>query len=875
MNYTNYKTIQTMKKSERAEVLFASVEGLDMPVVVKRLTEASPEVYHAVAKLENPHVPRIYAVEEQEKELCIVEEYIDGRTLNQYLKQETLTDVQKLDLMLQLCDALEALHGCNPPVIHRDIKPSNILVTTDGVLKIIDFDASRQYNAEKRSSDTRLLGTVEYAAPEQFGYAQTDIRSDIYSAGIVFSELGIGKDAPFAKDWKRIIGKCTSFDPENRYENAAELKWEIKKCILKTKPGRKFLVPAAVSVAVMLLLLGSVFLLGKDRETPVVDEEKNSLQVQTEATVVPTEEPEGIEGVALLCDRYAWKEDTLPVVAKLRKKEYRRVEKVYLCESSDTEDPFLETIAEIPSGVVEISKDGKELRLGTTFFGTYNYPDKLCLYVEFDNGTGERIWLTYGENVPEDSAETSYTEIFTYETTEDNKIILTGMTEGAKADKRNRKLSVPKAINGMPVVEIAEGAFAWIPLTSVDLPEGLLTIGKGAFYGCNLYTVKIPATVTYVAPKAFGANYGMITIWAEEENRFYRSRIGVLYDEERKILYQVPANFAGDTFTVSADVTEIGEYAFGNCRNLKLIYCEESEVKLGEHAFWDTLAAVEKREVLSENLADIFYTPDHLNYADSYSLSYQLHDNKALSIRYEKIYSELIYAFPDIVDLNRCKIFEMKYKSEAGSLAVKFYDEELNLVEACYPKKGDGVQTFSYAPKSGQKIGYIGVMAYDEELMDYSDFETTIYSFLFRFEHTQEEIPVTYTPQELQNVKHYSLEYTYGEDGSVFLEYEKIYGAIYLAFPEPLDISKCSGIEVKMKNENALLTFKLVDENWEEIEVFYDYMTDGVQTVGFSPNCKKKAYGVSFMTNDKAFSYGETCETTIYSMTLYMRNTAE
>ena len=171
MDYMKYITIQVIKKSDRSEVIFAAMDEMDMPVVVKRLQGANPEIYRGIAKLCSSHIPKIYCVEEQGEELCVAEEYIDGRTLDTYLAEESLTDVQKLMLMVQLCEALEVLHSCKPPVIHRDIKPSNILITGDGVLKVIDFDASRQYKEEKDTGDTRLLGTIEYAAPEQFGYA--------------------------------------------------------------------------------------------------------------------------------------------------------------------------------------------------------------------------------------------------------------------------------------------------------------------------------------------------------------------------------------------------------------------------------------------------------------------------------------------------------------------------------------------------------------------------------------------------------------------------------------------------------------------------------------------------------------------------------
>jgi len=235
MDYKNYKAIQIMKKSDKAEIIFASVDGSDAPIVIKNLFSTNAEIYRAIARIQNLHIPRIYYIEEHTDSLCIAEEYIDGRSLDVYLKEEELTDVQKLELMMQLCEAVEVLHNCTPPIIHRDIKPSNILITEDGTVKIIDFDASRRYKAEKNTSDTRLLGTIEYAAPEQFGYTQTDERSDIYSLGVVFSEIKMENNSSFLKDWKHLIDVCTSFDPSNRYRTIPVLKKELAKCIRKAK----------------------------------------------------------------------------------------------------------------------------------------------------------------------------------------------------------------------------------------------------------------------------------------------------------------------------------------------------------------------------------------------------------------------------------------------------------------------------------------------------------------------------------------------------------------------------------------------------------------------------------------------------------------
>ena len=389
MNYRNYKAIQTIKKSDRAEVIFAAVEGLDTPVVVKHLQEANSEIYRTVAKLKSPHIPKIYFVEEQEDALCIVEEYIDGRTLDVYLAEEVLTDIQKLELMVQLCEALEALHQCKPPVIHRDIKPSNILITTDGVLKIIDFDASRQYKEEKITGDTRILGTVEYAAPEQFGYAQTDVRSDIYSAGVVFTEIEIEKKASFAGAFKRLIDKCTSFDPENRYKDVSELKRDLEKCMRKGMNGGriKWGIPAVAAVVLLsVLLLGRIWMQREEREyreegmnptattgveTDITNTAKPTSTTEPTLTPEPTGNPmptqppvySEADRIVLTEDRFIVTEESMPVTVTVREGAPYGIKTVYVCSLADASDPYSEMIEAVETNLYSIAEGGESLSL--------------------------------------------------------------------------------------------------------------------------------------------------------------------------------------------------------------------------------------------------------------------------------------------------------------------------------------------------------------------------------------------------------------------------------------------------------------------------------------------------------------------------------
>ena len=233
-----YQTICTIKESEKSTVLLAAVELYVGPVIVKRLRGGNPEVYNCLKAEKNIHIPQIYLVEEADEELLVAEEYVDGENLKEHLQKHLLSDAEKIDLALQLCEAVEFLHGKEPSIIHRDIKPSNILVTGKGIVKLIDFDASRQYKEVSNSSDTRLMGTVEYAPPEQFGYAQTDVRSDIYSMGVVFHEMRLSENKKAGGLWDAIAEKCTSFDPKNRYQNVEELKRELQR--LAESKGRLY-----------------------------------------------------------------------------------------------------------------------------------------------------------------------------------------------------------------------------------------------------------------------------------------------------------------------------------------------------------------------------------------------------------------------------------------------------------------------------------------------------------------------------------------------------------------------------------------------------------------------------------------------------------
>ena len=228
MDKIRYQIIVTIKESNKGSVCLAKVEGYEFPVIVKKLKHGNQEVFRTLQVLDCIYVPKIYEVEESPEGLLVVEEYIEGELLSDYIASAQLPDETWIDIAKQLCEALSALHKHVPPVIHRDIKPSNIILNSKGRIKLIDFDSSRLFK-EESSGDTRLLGTERYAPPEQYGFSQTDCRSDIYSLGVVLGMFPAFSSKAKQKRWKRLVEKCTLFAPESRYQSVETVKKELIK----------------------------------------------------------------------------------------------------------------------------------------------------------------------------------------------------------------------------------------------------------------------------------------------------------------------------------------------------------------------------------------------------------------------------------------------------------------------------------------------------------------------------------------------------------------------------------------------------------------------------------------------------------------------
>lgn len=174
------KTIY-LKTASTKKVILESDTGVKMVrhIIYK---PADVSVYQRLALINNPYLCRIYEISESTEAYTIYEEFCDGMTLTDYANGETLAEHDALNITCSICQGLYALH--NSGIVHRDIKPDNIIICDDNNVKIIDFDISKIYKSNQRS-DTQTLGTVGFAAPEQFGMQQSDARTDLYSLAVL------------------------------------------------------------------------------------------------------------------------------------------------------------------------------------------------------------------------------------------------------------------------------------------------------------------------------------------------------------------------------------------------------------------------------------------------------------------------------------------------------------------------------------------------------------------------------------------------------------------------------------------------------------------------------------------------------------------
>lgn len=232
-----YEPFECFAHNEGCETLLVKHKAAGLFYVAKcyRKADATARALEGVIlkALSHPGLPRFVEEYENEDYLCMVREYVEGTPLDRYVAQRKPGQEKTVGLAVSLCDILTYLHSRTPPVIHRDIKPKNIIVDRQGELWLIDFGISRVFDPNK-VEDTVSCGTRNFSAPEQYGYAQTDARADVFSLGILLGWLLTGESNRemilpriINRRLCRIVEKCTAFAPKDRYATAANVRADL------------------------------------------------------------------------------------------------------------------------------------------------------------------------------------------------------------------------------------------------------------------------------------------------------------------------------------------------------------------------------------------------------------------------------------------------------------------------------------------------------------------------------------------------------------------------------------------------------------------------------------------------------------------------
>jgi serine/threonine protein kinase len=211
-----------------------TLRGLSVEETIEATDTFNREV-SMLSALRHPQVPRIYDHFSDREHWYLVLEYLEGTTLETYLetrtaKSDPLQVEEALEMALQLCGVLQYLHTQEPPVIFRDLKPGNLIRSPGGTLCLIDFGIARHFHLGQ-ARDTQVLGSPGYAAPEQYGRAQTTPQSDIYSLGVLLYALLSGQDPvkqplglallrldpeAFGTELTTLLQRMLSLDPRDR-----------------------------------------------------------------------------------------------------------------------------------------------------------------------------------------------------------------------------------------------------------------------------------------------------------------------------------------------------------------------------------------------------------------------------------------------------------------------------------------------------------------------------------------------------------------------------------------------------------------------------------------------------------------------------------
>jgi eukaryotic-like serine/threonine-protein kinase len=259
-----YRIDALLGEGGMGHVFRATDTRLNRPVAIKICKEAFIDRFEqesrSIAAISHPHVCTLYDVGPN----YLVMELVEGETLAARLKRGKLSVSETICFGAQIAEALAVAHGKG--IVHRDLKPANIMLTKSGV-KVLDFGLAKSAVDPSRTEAGGVMGTPVYMAPERIEGKEADQRSDIYALGLILAEMTTGKRSNSAgnlpPEFARVVNRCLEVDPDERWQCARDLKWELESIgrtpsAVAARPRKALL--AGLLGAVVLLLGGILFL---------------------------------------------------------------------------------------------------------------------------------------------------------------------------------------------------------------------------------------------------------------------------------------------------------------------------------------------------------------------------------------------------------------------------------------------------------------------------------------------------------------------------------------------------------------------------------------------------------------------------------------
>ncbi len=224
-----YSQIGTISRSDEGSITVYKKNSSDEKLLLIESLSRNDEVFRKLKKIDCcGYLPNIYEVCSEEDRLYVLEEYVEGKSLAKITSEKKLDNKAVINYLIDICSALEILHSNN--IIHRDVKPANVIIRGEKAC-LIDLSIARMMS-NSDGGDTENLGTIGYAAPEQFGLSQSLPVTDIYALGVLANVLLLGVhpsiDVPKGKIGK-IINKCTEIQISRRYQHVSDLKKDLYK----------------------------------------------------------------------------------------------------------------------------------------------------------------------------------------------------------------------------------------------------------------------------------------------------------------------------------------------------------------------------------------------------------------------------------------------------------------------------------------------------------------------------------------------------------------------------------------------------------------------------------------------------------------------